>query len=411
MVKPAPGESRADAAAASRARQEFGRIKNIVFTVRSVFWAGAVFALVQLLLWLVVFSSVESDGSLLESLATAFVFLQLILMPAGSLFVLRAPRLWTAVGACCWTIDTAFGWYLHDGEIDPNFVILLCKTFLLVAFWFAVAQAGRVERLMAEHPDLQLVRRRLDPSLRTTGGVADRARDARVRERQAAQMGQLRVLLFVVGGMVALGVGIWWLTRPPAFEPFALRFVAAWNGRDLPKVCALFADGGRGESTLRTDLARRGWLEALPAAETPKVDGRGDTGRVTWPVTGGAVTAMFEREERGWHLTRVELPALAPSPLPPAVDAFRAAWDGKGTEALVASFRPGSRERLGPMLVQMLKKRGWDDTRPKLGGVDPGKAHGGEASVLFALGNDELQVRFEFWHPTWYVAGIKPPRE
>lgn len=411
MVERTSGEPRKDTAAASRARQEFGRIKSIVFTVRSVFWAGAVFAVVQLLLWLVVQAALEWEGSLLEVLVAAFVIGQVVLMPTGSLLVLRSPRLWTAVGAAIWTCDTALGWWVHSTTVDPGFVILLCKSFLLVAFWFAVGQAGRVERLMAENPDLQLVRKRIDPAQRTIGGVADRAREARARERQAAHAGQLRVLLVVVGGVLVLAVGIWWLTRPPAFEPFAQRFVDAFGRRDAEAVIGLFADPARGGSSLRTELLRRGWLAALPAATSTAVQAGGSRGKVTMQVAGGEVVAVFAREENVWRMVSVDLPALVPTPLEPALATFRTAWNGKGTDALVAMFRPDSRDRLGPALVQMLKRRGWDAERPALGDVDPGAVRAGAASVLFALGDDELQVRLEYWHPTWCVTAIKPPRE
>jgi membrane protease YdiL (CAAX protease family) len=49
--RPARGQRGGDAAERSRQRQEFGRIKNIVLTVRSVYVANAVFAAVLVPLW------------------------------------------------------------------------------------------------------------------------------------------------------------------------------------------------------------------------------------------------------------------------------------------------------------------------------------------------------------------------
>ena len=48
--------------------------------------------------------------------------------------------------------------------------------------------------------------------------------------------------------------------------------------------------------------------------------------------------------------------------------------------------------------------------QPRLGDTDPGHMRRGKVTVLFGLRFDELKVRFEYWHPKWYVTGLIPPR-
>jgi len=82
----------------------------------------------------------------------------------------------------------------------------------VLAFWCAVAQAARVQRLMAADPSLQLVRRRIDEGRRVAGGVGDRAKERARTETKARRRRRLKV----VGGVLALlvaGVAASWLLK------------------------------------------------------------------------------------------------------------------------------------------------------------------------------------------------------
>ena len=120
----------------------------------------------------------------------------------------------------------------------------------------------------------------------------------------------------------------------------------------------------------------------------------------------------FGYDERvGWKVVQVTLPPFDLPELAPSIDAFRQAWAAEGTDALLACFRPASRDRIGAQLVRLLEKRDWHERRPALGDVDAGEPGRERRRVLFAIGFDELGVTFEYWHPSWRVVGVTLPRE
>jgi len=395
-----------DAVEQSRARHEFGRIKNIVLTVRSVFWACAVFAFVQALLWHTVLAgALEGPSARWHTAITVLVWGQLGLTVAGALLVLRAPLAWTTVGACFWTLNTAVALWAN-GFTQP--IGALCQSFLLVAFWFAVAQAARVQKLMAADPKLQIVRQRIDPSRRVVGGVADEARERRRAERHKL----LQRLGAGVGLLVVAGVVIFLLTRPPGVDATIASFTERWGRSDVEAIGDLFVDGrtDRAAAALREDVERRGWQRALPRLGEAKVDGGEDAAKATYSCGAGEVHATFGRGDSGWHLTRVTVPPLEAGDLAPAVESFRTAWAANGSESLVSLWRPASRERFGGAMQRMLEKRGWHEQRPALGDVGPKRADHGRARVTFPLDGDELAVTYEYWHPQWFVVGVALPQ-
>lgn len=395
----------ADAVEKSRARREFARIKSTVVAVRLVFLVSAVLAAVQVAMWNLVMLAVETEqlGALYVPI-TILVYGQLALMIVGGLLVVRAPLVWTVVGACYWTLNTAIGWWMNAGAINVATILTGFHTLLVLAFWFGVAQAARIQRLMAENPELSLERKGFDPSRRVAGGVAAKTHARRRRDRGEAWSGRLKVLGIAAGGLVVVVAAIWFLTRPPAVDSTLERFATAWRRSDVDAIQEMVARG-----RVREGLERRGWLPALPELGEATVRAGSTSATAKYACGEGDVTVAFERVGADWRIRAVELPPIAPAPLQPAIDAFRAAWGADGMDPLVGLFRPGSRERLGGALRRIFERRGWGERRPELDGTDPGRIRNGRVRVLFGLEHDELSVVFEYWHPQWHVVALSPP--
>lgn len=399
-----------DAAERSRARQEFGRIKQTVLTVRSVFWACAALAAVQLLAWHLVAAEAEIElSSTVGLVITVLLWGQLGLVVAGAVHVLRAPLVWTTIGACYWSLNSAVMLLAADGGPGP---LDLVQAFLAVAFWFAVAQAARVQRFMAVDPSLQLVRKRLAPEERVAGGVADQARARDRRERRAAWRGRLRLIGVAALVLVLGGYLVWKVTRPTPVDATLRAFGERWSLHDVDGICGLF-DGGAGGSQaleLRQELEQRGWLNALPRLADPAVEARGDRAAARWAYGADAVQVLFARARDAWHVARVTLPPVeAPAPTE-AVEAFVRAWAASGTDELVAMIRPASQERVGGGLRRILERREWSQQRPALGAGDVRTVRDGRCRVGFALDGGELRVNFEYWHPRWRLSGVTLPQ-
>ncbi|MBL8727619.1 MAG: zinc ribbon domain-containing protein [Planctomycetes bacterium] len=409
LVVAEKGSGRGAAYERSRARQEFGRIKQTVLIVRSVFWAMSAFAGLLVLLWFVALGQLGELGGNWRLALTVLVWGQLAVTIAGALLVTRAPLVWTTVGACWWTLDTVLNVWL--GGLAPMNVFRLV---LMVSFWFAVAQAARVQRLMAADPSLQLVRKRLDPELRTKGGIADTVQSRQRDDRRRTGRRRLAMFGVVALGLVAVVLVIGMVTRPPTVDATVQAFAERWARGDAEAIGQLFEEGaaGRRATSLRDDLEQRGWNAASPRLGEPEVVPAEGSALVHFPCGDGRLSVGFRYDERaGWLLTQVTLPPFEVPDLAPGIDAFRRAWAADGTDALVACLRPASRERLGTSLQRLLEKRDWHRQRPVLGDVDPGQPGRDRRKVLFALGNDELGVLFEFWHPQWVVVGVTLPRE
>lgn len=402
---------RGDAAEQARARHEFARIKTIVLTVRSVFWAEALYALVLALFWHVMLAEIDVDERGTETtLVTVLVWGQTALMTTGALLVMRAPLVWTAIGACSDTLYIAWAVWALDYAIPPA---LLFKAFLAVAFWFAVAQAARVQKLMAADPSLQIVRKRIDPTRKVQGGVADAARERRREEGRRALFGRLKLAGLVVVLLAIAIVVVREITKPPTVDSAVAEFAARWGRSDVAAITAQFEQevGDRSAVLLREEFDRRGWQTQLPALGTAVVEARGEHASASWPAAGGDVRVRFRLHPAGWFVVDVNLPPIQAPDLEPALAEFRAAWAAKGTDALMAMVRESSRDRFGRSIVRLLEKRQWHEQRPALGDVDPGKVAQGRSAVVFAIGNDVLELRFEYWHPKWRLDGMRLPKE
>lgn len=402
---------RGDALEQARARHEFARIKTIVLTVRSVFWAEALYAFVLALFWHVMLAEIDvEDRGTATTLVTALVWGQTALMATGALFVLRAPLVWTTVGACSATLYVTWAVWALDYEIPPA---LLFQAFLVVAFWFAVAQASRVQKLMAADPSLQIVRKRIDPTRKVQGGVADAARERRREEGRRALFGRLKLAGLVLVLLAIAIVVVREVTKPPTVDSAVAEFAARWARSDVAAITAQFETdaGDRGATLLREEFERRGWQTQLPALGTARIETRGDQASATWPVAGGDVRVRFRLHPAGWFLADADLPPIEAPDLEPALAEFRSAWAAKGTDALLAMVRESSRDRFGRSIVRLLEKRQWHEQRPALGAVDPGKVAQGRSAVVFELGSDVLELRFEYWHPKWRLDGMRLPKE
>lgn len=411
------GRATGDAAEQARARHEFARVKNSVLAVRAVFAASAIYAVVQVLLWHVVLArlqrSVEFVGSELDQWSTVVSILgwsQVALLAAGFFFVLRSPLIWSVTGACYMTLSVALALWASDFSIS---VASLIGLFTVVALWFAVGQAARVQRLMAADPKLQIVRKRIDPSRKVVGGVADEARERRRLEKRRTFRSRLRLLGAVAVLLVIGGVAIWQVTKPPSPDATIAAFAKAWQAGDVEALGGLFVDGpaSRRAIGLREELERRGWQQSMPALTAGTLDDRGDHAVESYTCTGEPLRVMLARDKFGWHVTGVSLPNYEVPAFASGLAAFTAAWQAKGPEALVDMFRPTSRERLGSALKRMLEKRKWTEQRPALGEVPKGKTGDVRQRLLIPLEDGELEVVFEFWHPSWRLVGIKLPQE
>ncbi len=387
-----------DALERAHGRHEFGRIKNTVLTVRSIFWASAAASALFLAVWYFKFRPfVRGDFAWLRLVVDAVLWSELALNTVGALQVLRSPLVWTTVAACYWTLTTALATWVNDFEIGPMHVLRL---FMAVAMWLAVAQAARVQRLMAADPNLQFVRKRIDPARRVAGGVADEARERQRAGRRRSRIALLRLAGVVVAGLLVVGLVIWQLTKPPAADDAVARFSEQWRRSEIEPIAAGL------DRSWREELERRGWHERLPSLGEPVIDVHGEAVVATFACSGSEVHAVWRFEDKAWRLARVTLPPLVAPDVTLAFDAFRKAWAAKGTDELVALIRPASRERIGGGLQRILARRGWDQQRPPLGDVDPGRSGGGKARAAFAVGNDEINVHFEYWHPAWCVTGV-----
>ncbi len=388
----------------ARGRREFARVKTITFAVRGIFLAYAFLAAVVGLLLLTLRGAVDDELQSLLTIVLLITASEVVVSLAGALWMLRAPLLWTTVAACYFTLATAVNFWASNYAFTLGLGIRL---FGVVCMWCGVAQAGRLQRVMAADPSLSLRVQKVAPERRVEGGVVDQARARLRREGNARLVKRLQLLGAIVVGLVLFAFGLVWLMAPPTVDGAVARFEAAWSKNGSAGVLAQFdvPPAAFGE-----DLERRGWHDTRPALVTPVVEATEQRANVRWGTGDDAVEATFLLDDRTWRLRNLNLPALRVSDHAPAIEGFRRAWQAKGTDALVALLRPASRDRVGATLVRLLTKREWHAQRPELGETFPPKAGSrGRLRVGFAVGSDQVDVSFEYWHPQWYVVGVSLP--
>lgn len=388
----------------ARGRREFARVKTITFAVRGIFLAYAFLAGVVGLLVLLVRGSVPDDLRTVFDIALVLTASEVVVSLAVAMLVLRAPLLVTTIAACYFTLATAFNFWASDYAFTLGLGIRL---FGVVCIWCGVAQAGRLQQLMAADPTLSLRVQKVAPERRVDGGVVDQARARLRREGNTRLVKRLQLLGAVVGGLLLFALGLVWLMAPPKVEGAVERFESAWATNGSAGVLAQFEQP---PASLAEDLERRGWHAARPPLGLRAVEAQEQRARVHWGTGEDAVQATFLLDDRTWRLRSLNLPELRAPDHAPVLEAFRRAWQANGTDALVAMYRPASRERVGSSLVRLLQKREWDQQRPALGQTyPPKKTLPSRVRVAFAVGDDQIDVIFDYWHPQWHLFGISLP--
>lgn len=388
----------------ARGRREFARVKTYTFAVRGIFWSYAFLSLVVGLLVLAARSSAHGEDRTILGILAGVTAFELAMSVAGALFVLRAPLLWTTIAACWITLVAALEFWGGDYRVTLRVILRLLG---VVCMWCGVSQAARLQLVMAADPSLSLRVQKVAPERRVEGGVVDLARARLRREGNARLVKRLQLLGAIVVGLVLFAFGLVWLMAPPTVDGAVARFEAAWSKNGSAGVLAQFEVP---PAAFGEDLERRGWHDTRPALVTPVVEATEQRANVRWGTGDDAVQATFLLDDRTWRLRNLNLPALRVTDHAPAIEAFRRAWQAKGTDALVALLRPASRDRVGATLVRLLTKREWHAQRPELGETFPPKAGSrGRLRVGFAVGSDQVDVSFEYWHPQWYVVGVSLP--
>lgn len=388
----------------ARGRREFARVKTITFAVRGIFLAYAFLAAVVGLWLLTLRGAVRGDMQTLWTIVLVVTASEVVVSLVGAFLMLRAPLLWTTVAACYFTLATALDFWANDYAFTLGLGIRL---FGVVAIWSGVAQAGRLQQLMAADPSLSLRLQKVAPERRVEGGVVDQARARLRREGNTRLVKRLQLLGAVVGGLVLLAFVLVWLMAPPTADGAVARFEAAWAKSGSAGVLAQFEVP---PASLGEDLERRGWHEARPALVARVVEASDWRANVRWGTGDDAVDATFVLDDRTWRVRSLNLPELRAPDHAPVLEAFRRAWHSKGTDALVAMYRPASRERVGASLVRLLQKREWDQQRPALGETfPPKKTLPTRVRVAFAVGDDQVDVIFDYWHPQWHLFGLSLP--
>lgn len=394
----------------ARARREFARVKQVVFRLRALYWIGAALFVVQLLLVLQAWSRMgEADGSRAATWIpwyVAIVGLMIATYVAGALLVARAPLVWAVVLASIQTLALALD--LAYGSRDV--LTLSVQVLWTLICWAAVGQAARVQRLQRENPEFELQRAKISADRKVEGGVADAARDRRRERAQRKNAARLRVVGIASAVVVVLGAIAWLATRPPRPDAAIESFAASWNRAG--ELEAVFPGGpeARPNRAFAESLARRGWSRERPKIVEPAREEFDDQVRVTW-AGDVSVRVVFRLEAGSWRASGIDLPALAPAALEPAIARFEKAWNSKGTEALLEMLEEGFRERRGARLVRSLERRAWADARPAIrDAADAQDPRRGKTSVAWELEGDELRIVFEWWHPRWRVTAVKFPR-
>ncbi|MBK8097268.1 MAG: hypothetical protein IPK26_09180 [Planctomycetes bacterium] len=404
-AKHAPARPTAERVEQTLRRHEFDRARRTMQSIRAIFGVAAIGSLVFLGLRHLSLGAAAYSG-LGNCFVMAWLWLTAIASVAGAAFVLRAPLPWTVVAASLWTTNclalSAIATTLTDAAIHAVFVIGL---------WVAVGQAARIRAMQAADPNLQLVRERISDRRRVRDGVAEQARDRRRDADSARRRQRLRLFaaIAVLGGIVFTGIAF--ALRIPAVEPTVERFAAHWRERDVNAIAALFRGGAgsRRAIAFRDAVEQHGWAEALPALSEPQIAHTRHFATATFALRHGEVVVRLDPDKAGWLVTEIELPELQPTDPASAIAAFAKAWTTEGTEALLATVRPKSRDRFGKNVLTLLTNRGWQRQRPQLGTADAARPRNARVQVEFPCAPGSLEVTFEYWAPNWYLFGMKLP--
>lgn len=300
---PAPGappvtRGRSPAAQEERraARQELLLVRRRVETLRLTYTAlGVVFGLFLLLFasWWWRFSTRGWSGTGLVQvvrLAAVFSAVDAALMLACRRYVRRSPVVLGSIGAALVSVSTGllllgFPW----ATAGPLLLgVLALRLVLNLSLWALLPAAARLQRLLAEHPELER---------------APRA-PGEPRPPAAPPVSWRRALLLGGPGLAVLLLG-WWQLRPPGPEALASAFERAWATGDPQQVGELFEGSTRAGPWLRRRVGAQ-----LPRLQREELEVRGPGARVTFVLEGmeEALVVQLRRSEDGsWRFTEMGL--------------------------------------------------------------------------------------------------------
>ena len=403
----------ADRAAKSIARREFGRVKQIVTTLR------AIYAVAAIVVGLAAVLPAILTGAILEplGLGAALAFVTLLL---GWRFVGRQPVLWSVVIAALWTIGVAMLVVLSLQAGDGIHAGLVVRAGLTLSFWAAVLQAVRLQRLMRDHSDFVLDRPRVADERRVEGGVAEQSREKHRRQKRETRRRRFAIL-GIAAALLTIGiVAAAYAMRPEAIDARIEAFESTWSGGDLDAVVASFDRAAIDVERVREPLARRGWQSSRPALGEARIIPHGDDGlRVAFTIeatpacAAGELELQFElaADSRQWRLIGLNVPAIRTADASTAAEAFRTAWNAPGLDALMTLCSDGL-QRKRSSIERIFERRGWNRSRPAVDTTEIGApSKSGTVAIDFGLAGGEGAVAtgWEYWHPAWRMMRLKPP--
>lgn len=394
------GERGAERQARRSANREFGRLRPVARMLRTLYVVLATAQGVLLILAILALAQIGALGKGVEILLVGEGVLFAIYL-TGTLRVLREPFFWAILMAGLATLDLCARLLWTEGSWIP----LGIRTFLTVSLWAGVAQAARLHRLMEEHPEFRLVRRRDQDKLDRSELVA-RMRDERRRT--------LPMRLALVGFALALPFLAWGLFRvvlaPPGPAATIAEFRAAWNGGTDTEVGAFFADGGSGTGAgvLYEQFRRRGWGEQRPQAGEPDVRHEEGRAAATFPLGSARLETRWGLEGRTWRLFAVELPEFEAPPLDATLERFATLWRD-GSVAELASMGDAQARDWHGSCQRLLERKGWLERRPALGEPRIRSSSPFSARAAFPTTGGDVVVSFEYRAPRWWLSGLRLP--
>lgn len=400
--------------ALAEARREAANLRQSIARLRALYWLGAGWIVVQILmLWLSLretpgWSEGEDAGA--TKMFFAALVAVLVVSIAGALYLKRAPVIWASVLAVMQTVSLALEIEYGGGHmLQP-----LCQAAFVVAYWVAIAFAISLHKRMAAHPDYAIEPKPIDEKRRVHGGIGDHLRHkAEVEHAQGAHT--MHVVAGVAGGgLIAVALLVWAVSRPLSPKAIATPFQEVWNATGSESFANLFPGGIR-NATLDVffgGLERRGWMERRSPIKPESFEPTDDNLIVTYAGLSQPLRVQFRRNNEGWKIRGVELPNATTDAASFAATRFERAWNDAGTNPLFALMTAGYRKKNGDSFNSRLKVRDWLGRRPPISDAETDFDEVTASGVCkWKLADGELMVSFEWWHPNWMVTGVRfPPR-
>ena len=150
---------RNDAEAMERrlASRELGKARRSIAAIRNFYLANIILCgVILLFMWMANASTIATGAAALATMA----------MIAGYMQIKQQPFLWSIIIASVWTVLMAM--MANAGFLGPNLMTFLGGAWTL-GCWMMLPTTTRVNKLLAEHPDLWV-------SKKMTGGGTRRSR-------------------------------------------------------------------------------------------------------------------------------------------------------------------------------------------------------------------------------------------